>query len=119
MCLDSDFSRLRRMGGAQFERMIALETICHTTFESILGERLAMETPAGVVDLRLVEVRLLGSARPGAPREPFALLFRGVPGLRIPQGIRRFEFPTLGAAEFFITQVADGADGSEFEAVFT
>jgi hypothetical protein len=37
----------------------------------------------------------------------------------MPQGIYRLKNDTLGELEIFITQLADGAQGSEFEAVFT
>jgi len=39
--------------------------------------------------------------------------------LRLPQGIRGLTCEGLGEIELFITQVADGPQGAEFEAIFT
>jgi hypothetical protein len=52
-------------------------------------------------------------------RDPFSVIFTGPQGLRVPQGTYQFECETLGEIGMFITQVADGANGSEFEAIFT
>jgi hypothetical protein len=74
---------------------------------------------SGEVALTLHEVKVLGQKRTEAAREPFSLLFRGLQGLRLAQGIYRMKNESLGELEIFITQVGDGGKGSEFEAIFT
>jgi hypothetical protein len=101
--------------------MISLESLEHTTFEPLVGNVFVVAVVGGTktVELTLVEVNTLGHRRPDAKRNPFALLFRGPVGLRLPQGIYRFEHASTGALEFFITQVSAKPEGCEFEAIFT
>ncbi len=99
--------------------MIPLESVSHLTFASLLGNTFVAITANGQVELQLAEAKLLGHKRDQATRDPFSLTFRGPQGLRLPQGTYPFTCGTLGEIEFFITQVADGAKGSEFEAIFT
>ncbi len=93
--------------------MLDLATATHAQFEACLNQPFALQ-PA----LVLTEVRALGAARPGTTREPFALTFRGAPGLRLPQQIYALENAALGAMDVFLVQTADGPSGSFFEAVF-
>lgn len=95
--------------------MISLDTVQLETFAPLVGRSFV----TAEVRLELSDVRTLGHKRPAAQRDPFALTFRGAQGLRLPQGIYRFECEGLGEIEFFITQIGDGAKGSEFEAIFT
>lgn len=71
------------------------------------------------IELKLVEVSVLGHRRPDAVREPFSLTFRGPAGCRLGQGIQRLRHPEAGVVEVFITQIGDGAGGSQFEVIFT
>jgi hypothetical protein len=98
---------------------IPLESLACETFAPLTGE--AFTTTAGNVpiELRLGEVKKLGHRRSDATRDPFSISFLGPQGLRLPQGIYPFSHATLGTIEMFITQVGDGARGSEFEAIFT
>lgn len=73
----------------------------------------------GGVELILKSATRLGHQREGATREPFSLLFGGPRGLRAEQGIYRLSNPATGELEIFITQLSDGLQGSEFEAIFT
>lgn len=98
--------------------MLDLATATLDTFAPFKSQSFQVTGPNVSVSLELVEVRSLGPRLPISQRDPFVLSFRGAPGLRIPQRIYHFENPTLGAMEIFITQVADGPNGSEFEAVF-
>lgn len=99
---------------------IALDTVDCSTFTPLLGHDFLTTTVAGArVALQLSAAQILGHQRPDASREPFALGLRGPTGLRLPQGTYHFACAALGEIEFFITQVADGAQGSEFEAIFT
>jgi hypothetical protein len=95
--------------------MLTLDPLTHGHFEPHTGQVFL----SGEASLTLHEVKVLGQKRTEAPREPFSLLFRGLQGLRLPQGIYRMKNESLGELEIFITQVGDGVKGSEFEAIFT
>jgi hypothetical protein len=95
--------------------MISLDEVQLETFAPFVGSAFTTEG----VSLELSEVKAFKHRREDAVREPFSLLFRGLQGLRLPQGTYRFECEGLGEMEIFITQVADGAKGAEFEAVFS
>lgn len=99
--------------------MIPLESVNHETFTPLLGETFRVITPDASRELSLAGVKLIGHKRDDAAREPFSLVFLGPQGLRLPQGTYPFSSRKLGEIEIFITQIADGAKGSEFEAVFT
>jgi hypothetical protein len=99
--------------------MIPLESVSHETFAPLVGRAFTVMTSNGPVGLTLAGAKLLGHKRDEATRDPFSLAFRGPQGLRLPQGTYPFTCAELGEIGFFITQVADGAKGSEFEAIFT
>lgn len=102
--------------------MISLDAVGPDTFAPLIGQPFQLASGAGArvqAELALAEVKRLGHRRADAPRDPFSLLFRGLPGLHLPQGIHRLEHASLGALEIFITQIGDGPQGSLFEAVFT
>jgi hypothetical protein len=98
--------------------MLDLATVTRAQFASCIGQTFELPATTGPVALTLAEARPLGAAHAGGPREPFALMFHGVPTLRVPQGIYRLEHATLGAMEIFLVQVAADATASHFEAVF-
>ena len=99
--------------------MIPLESVDHDTFVPLTGHVFFTTTASGRLEIQLNDVKKLGHRRAGAARDPFSLTFRGPQGLRVPQGICRFACEGFGEIELFITQVADGPQGSEFEAIFT
>lgn len=99
--------------------MIPLESVSHETFALLVGRTFTVMTSNGPIELKLAEAKLLGHKRDEAARDPFSLAFRGPQGLLLPQGTYPFSCGELGEIGFFITQVADGAKGSEFEAIFT
>ncbi|MEQ1862397.1 MAG: hypothetical protein ABMA13_20965 [Chthoniobacteraceae bacterium] len=99
--------------------MLALDQVDRATFTPHVGETFEVVFTDGRLPLTLTEVRPLGAARPGAPREPFALTFHGAPNLRLPQHTYRLELATLGEMEIFLVQTAASADASQFEAVFS
>jgi len=99
--------------------IIPLESVDYETFAPLTGEAFITTAAGARVELRLSAARTLGHKRPDATREPFALVFGGPPGLRLAQGTYQFACAGLGELEFFITQVADGPQGAEFEAIFT
>jgi hypothetical protein len=99
--------------------MSFLESLDHETFAPLAGHVFSIATAGGPLELHLHAVSHLGQGRAEATREPFALVFRGQHGLRLPQGIYRFENASLGEIEMFITQLADDPQGADFEAIFT
>ena len=99
-------------------RMLDLATASRTQFEPCVGQTFELPATNGTIALTLAEARPLGTTRPGAARDPFALTFHGAPALRLPQGIYRLEHTTLGSMEIFLVQVAADATASHFEAVF-
>lgn len=99
--------------------MIPLEAVDHDTFAPLTGHTFTGKNGSDPINLLLESVRKLGHRRPDALRDPFSLIFRGPPNLRLAQGIYALACKELGEIEIFITQVADGPGGSEFEAVFT
>lgn len=94
--------------------MLDLLTATHALFAPCLGQTFEFPTAAGPVSLTLVEARPLGTARPGAVRDPFALTFQGDPTLLFSQQIYRLENATLGGMEIFLVPIAPG----QLEAVF-
>ncbi len=99
--------------------MIPLDTVDHDTFAPLTGQVFITQSGGGRVEVQLESVQKLGHRREEAARDPFSLLFRGQPGMLMQQGTYRFSCEALGEIELFITQVANGARGSEFEAIFT
>lgn len=99
--------------------MVELDKIECALFEACLDQDFAIAAPAGPIQLKLVEARLLGSAHRGAARTPFALTFRGEPGLRLPQGIYSIANAKLGSMDLFLVQTGADGNGSYFEAIFT
>ena len=99
--------------------MIPLESVGYDTFSPLIGRTFTTTIGEVRVELELSEVKKLGHKRMEASRDPFSLLFRGLQELRLAQGIYCFECEALGEIELFITQVGKGAQGSEFEAIFT
>jgi len=98
--------------------MLDLATAAHAQFAPSVGQTFALATTTVPIPLTLAEARRLGSAHPGATRDPFALTFHGAPALRLPQGTYRLENATLGTMEIFLVQVAADAVASQFEAIF-
>ncbi len=99
-------------------RKVELESLEHSTFTPLVGGVFMVKTGLGA-ELRLHEAKLLGHRRAGAARDPFSLTFRGARGLRLEQGVHVIECEALGQMEIFITQIAMGQQGADFEAVFT
>lgn len=98
--------------------MVALDTLELSAFSPLLEQIFVLESGEHRIPLTLSGITSLGHRRPDAKRDPFALAFRGESGLRVSQGIYRLTHATFGTMEIFLTQNADGAQGSEFEAIF-
>ena len=97
-----------------------LDRVTAETFSPAVGEAFILETgDAGRVELSLVEVRRLGHARPGAQREPFALLFRGPLDPVLSQATYRLARDGIGELDIFLVPVGRTGGGTDYEAIFT
>ena len=88
-------------------------------FTPALGEAFALDAGGTRgLELRLVEARSLGD-QAFKDRTPFALLFRGPREPVLAQAMYRLTHQRLGALDIFIVPVGRGADGVDYEAIFT
>jgi hypothetical protein len=92
-------------------------------FRGCLGEAFAVHIgPEDPVSLTLAEVTSLaergGEAPSSVRRKPFSLLFRGEPGLALPQRIYQMEHERLGSHDIFLVPLQPDAEETQFEAVF-
>lgn len=99
--------------------MHALDTLTIDSFSPFAGQAFEVAAESLQTTLELRAVTPLRAHDKTAARTPFALLWRGAPGLRLPQQIYRIANDAFGSAEIFIVQNDDRPQGSEFEAVFT
>jgi hypothetical protein len=72
---------------------------------------------AGTIELVLRSATAT-TATPGAPREPFSLLFVGPADPLLPQATFLLTHPTLGELPVFLVPVGQDAGGVRYEAVF-
>jgi hypothetical protein len=108
-----------------------LETFTLQTFAPCVGEPFRLRLgPEETLDLALIEATDLGgglatatatAAVPprGSTRRPFSLVFRGPPGVLLPQRVYRLEHDGIGAFELFLVPIGPDAAGMRYEAVFT
>ena len=94
--------------------MTSLDAITGAEFEARLQEQFHLVLHDGKFPFRLVAVRRLGGAAPGAKREPFAITLQADQPIRLPQGTYTLENATLGPLQVFLVQHAP----NEVEAVF-
>jgi len=99
-------------------RVIPLDELDSSLFLPLVGQTFQIQEADRSYPIVLEAVRELGHRRPDAKRNPFALAFRGSPGLRVPQKVYQITHPELGALEFFLTQNSASPAGAEIEAVF-
>jgi hypothetical protein len=99
--------------------MHALDTLTIDSFSPFAGQKFRVSAGPWQATLELQDASLLTSHRKDTARAPFSLLWRGAPGLQLPQQIYTVTNDAFGSAEIFIVQNADRPQGSEFEAVFT
>ena len=69
------------------------------------------------LELRLCEVRMLGTRGPRAA-PPFSAVLCAPDGTRLDQGIHRLSHPALGELSLFIVPVGPRPEGPGFEIVF-
>jgi hypothetical protein len=75
-----------------------------------------MQSPAGVVPLKLVKVDPAGES--GRAGGAFSLLFTAPSGPWLPQAIYPVQHPTLGTMEIFLVPVGPESGGNGYQAVF-
>jgi hypothetical protein len=76
-----------------------------------------MQTPAGVVPLKLVKVDPAGDS--GRAGGAFSLLFVAPAGPWLAQAIYPLEHPALGRMEIFLVPVGPASGGNGYYATFT
>lgn len=94
-----------------------IEDLTVETFEDRVGDGFRLVADDGTLDLSLVECERLREA--AREREPFSLVFLGPSEPILPQQIYRLEHDELGELEIFLVPIAQDADGTRYEAVFT
>lgn len=99
-------------------RVIPLDELDSSLFLPFVGQTFQIQDAERSYPIVLEAVRELGHRRPDAKRNPFALVFRGSPGLRVPQRIYPIVHPELGTIELFLSQNSATPAGAELEAVF-
>jgi hypothetical protein len=96
---------------------IDIAALSAADFTPRVNEPFRIVTPAGQIELKLVEVRELGVAlRKGGA---FALTFLSPPGPFLPQAIYPLENSALGTLDLFIVPLGPQEGGNSYEAVFT
>jgi len=75
-----------------------------------------MQTDAGVVPLKLVEVDPAGES--GRAGGAFSLLFAAPKGPWLPQAVYPVKHPALGTMEIFLVPVGPLAEGNGYQAIF-
>ncbi len=108
-----------------------METFTLQTFAPHLGERFRLRLGAGeTFELALIEATDLSGGPATAtataspqesarrPRPPFSVVFRGPPGVLLPQRIYRVEHDRIGAFDLFLVPIGPDAAGMRYEAVF-
>jgi hypothetical protein len=97
--------------------MLDLAKVQCVDFAACVNQDFEIATSGAPLVLQLFEARPL-EVQPGSTREPFTLIFRGPPPLRLPQGIYRMNNAQVGEMEIFLGQIAADETCSTFEAVF-
>jgi hypothetical protein len=86
-------------------------------FTSHLDTVFDMQTPDGVVPLKLVKVDAAGAS--GRAGGAFALLFVAPQGPWLPQAIYPVAHPVIGAMDIFLVPIGPVSGGNGYHATFT
>jgi hypothetical protein len=93
-----------------------LGTLTIEDFATHLHAVFDMQSPAGVMPLRLVKADPAGvSGRAGGA---FSLLFTAPSGPWLPQAIYPVQHPALGTMEIFLVPVGPESGGNGYQAIF-
>jgi hypothetical protein len=95
-----------------------LESFTRSTFAPLVGETFRLQVDPSPVDVVLTEATELPAHAQTSGRAPFSLVFLGPPTV-LPQGTYRMTNAGVGAFEIFLVPIGAGADGAQYEAVFT
>jgi hypothetical protein len=87
------------------------------TFEGRVGDGFRLASDDETLDVTLAECERLGGS--ALEREPFSLVFLGPRAPVLPQRVYRLEHDELGELELFLVPIAQEADGTRYEAIFT
>jgi hypothetical protein len=99
--------------------MPSLSELTRSSFEPLLHARFALRLPEQSLELELIELKSLGSAR-ASHREPFSLIFRGPREHWFRQGTYPVQHPKLGTQALFLVPVGPDAAGMmQYQAIFT
>jgi hypothetical protein len=96
--------------------MLDLAKVQCADFAACVNQDFEIATSAGPLVLQLSDAR--SRPAPDNGRDPFTLIFKGPPPLRLPQGIYRMKNAQLGEMEIFLVQIAADETSSTIEAVF-
>jgi hypothetical protein len=96
-----------------------LEALTAASFETHAGSEFALRLGDANVTLVLAEITRF-PVQSGAPRaEPFSLVFKGEPGVNLPQQIHSLEHPAFGRLDLFLVPIGPAPSGEmRYEAVF-
>ena len=100
-----------------------LEKLEYADFLPYLDQPFHLQLEAGeTLLLKLIAVEQIGDrSLPGddpARRRPFALIFRGPAGSRLPQRLYRLTHDQLGQLELFLVPIQPDQQGARYEAIF-
>jgi hypothetical protein len=93
-----------------------LATLSIDDFQPHLDAVFEMQSPAGVVPLKLAKADPAGAS--GRAGGAFSLLFIAPKGPWLPQAIYPVKHPDLGTMEIFLVPVGPAAGGNSYHAVF-
>ncbi|SHM64601.1 DUF6916 family protein [Roseibium suaedae] len=97
--------------------MRMLEKLTIEDFKPVEGEVFSVSDGQDAVELKLVEVKSMGSGmREGGA---FSLLWQGPQDPFLPQRIYSFAHEGLGQHDFFVVPVAEKTTGFQYEVIFT
>ena len=94
-----------------------IEDLTVESFEGRVGEAFRLTEDEGTFDVTLVECEALGGT--ALNRVPFSLVFLGPREPVLPQRTYPLAHDELGELEIFLVPIAQDADGTRYEAVFT
>jgi hypothetical protein len=94
-----------------------LATLRIDDFAAHLDAIFDMQSPAGVMPLKLVKADPVGES--GRAGGAFSLLFIGPKGASLPQAIYPVKHPSLGTMEIFVVPIGPLSGGNGYQAIFT
>ncbi|WP_244557916.1 DUF6916 family protein [Rhizobium hainanense] len=98
---------------------VVMVTVTLNHFARCVGEGFEIDMGAASLVLTLIEARPLPERGfKGMMRAPFALLFRSMSKVLLPQQIYRLKNATLGILDIFLVPVARDKDGIIYQAIF-